>query len=182
MRKVLTKTFFNRKTLTVAQELLGKYLVRKIGKREVALKIIEVEAYDGPGDLASHASHGKTERNKIMFGPASNFYVYFTYGIHWMLNVVTGPKDYPAAILIRGAGDISGPARLTKFLRITGKMNNKPAEPMSGLWFEDRGELINKRNIKRTPRIGVNYAGEVWAKKPYRFVLKEKAPTFRKGT
>jgi DNA-3-methyladenine glycosylase len=173
MRKILTQAFFNRPTLTVARELLGKYLVRKISKREITLKISEVEVYAGPHDRASHASRGRTERNKIMFGPAGIFYIYFTYGIHWMLNIVTGPKNYPAAILIRGTREISGPARLTKFLKITGKLNNKPAKPISGLWFEDRGEAIPKNGVKRTPRIGVDYAGPLWAKKLYRFVIKK---------
>ncbi|MDP2598558.1 MAG: DNA-3-methyladenine glycosylase [Candidatus Liptonbacteria bacterium] len=107
--KILSRGFFNRPTLKVAKQLLGKYLVCRILSshndargRRIALMITEVEAYDGPRDMASHASRGETPRNKPMFGEAGNFYVYFTYGIHWMLNVVTGKKGYPAAVLIRG--------------------------------------------------------------------------------
>ena len=152
-------------TLKVAENLLGKYLVRKIGDKEIALKINEIEAYDGFEDKASHAHKGRTDRNKIMFGEAGNWYVYLVYGMHDMLNIVTGKKDYPAAILIRGAGDISWPGRLTKFLKIDKKLNGKSASVKTGLWFEDRGESIDKKKIKRTSRIGVNYAGSIWAKK-----------------
>lgn len=171
MRKILTEKFFNRSALKVAKELLGKFLVRRLGKKEIALMITEVEAYDGPKDKASHASRGKTERNKVMFGEAGNWYVYFTYGMHWMLNIVTGPKNYPAAVLIRGAGEISGPARLTKFLKIDKKFNGQPANKKTGLWIEDRGVKISPKIIKRNKRIGVAYAGD-WADKPYRFTLK----------
>lgn len=173
MRKMLTEEFFNRPALIVAEELLGCFLVRKIGKRLIKLKIIEVEAYDGPKDRASHASRGKTNRNMPMFGPAGKFYVYFTYGIHWMLNVVTGEKGYPAAILIRGADKVTGPARLTKFLKIEKSFNNKPANRKTGLWFENRGVKIDPKKIKKMPRVGVAYAGPVWSQKKYRFVLGE---------
>ena len=178
MSKILTQNFFNRSALTVAEELLGKYIVRKVdlpaqaGKKEIALMITEVEAYDGHADKASHASKGLTERNKPMFGPAGYFYVYFTYGLHWMFNVVTGPEKYPAAVLIRGTKDVVGPARLTKFLKIDKKFNNKKAEPKNGLWFEDRGDKISNKQISRTSRIGVAYAGPIWSKKKYRFLLK----------
>jgi len=178
---ILRKKFFNRPTAVVARELLGKYLVRKIRNREVALKITEVEAYDGLKDKASHASRGKTERNTPMFGPAGRFYVYFVYGIHWMLNIVTGKKGFPAAILIRSTAEISGPARLTKILRIGKSFNGKPALSKSGLWFENRGEIIHRGEIKKTPRIGVAYAGPVWSKKPYRFVLTKRKPLRRRA-
>lgn len=168
---ILEKSFFEKDTLEVAENLLGKYLVRKIGNKEVALKINEVEAYDGFADKASHAHKGKTERNKVMFGEAGNWYVYLVYGMHNMLNIVTGKKDYPAAVLIRGAGDIKGPGRLTKFLKIDKKLNDKKASVKTGLWFEDRGEVVDKKKIKRTSRIGVDYAGPIWTKKDYRFIL-----------
>ena len=173
MKKVLTQEFFNRPMLEVAKELLGKYLVRQIDGQDLVLPITEVEAYDGFEDRASHASRGMTARNEVMFGQAGCFYVYFTYGMHWMLNVVTGEKGYPAAVLIRSAGDISGPARLTKFLKIDKKLNGLKAEKRSGLWFEDRGLDLNIKKVVRTPRIGVAYAGPVWANKNYRFVYEQ---------
>lgn len=173
MRKILGKSFFEKSTLEIAENLLGKYLVRKIGNKEVALRINEIEAYDGFDDKASHAHRGKTERNKVMFGEAGNWYVYLVYGMHNMLNIVTGKENYPAAILIRGASDINGPGKLTKFLKIDKKLNSKNASVETGLWFEDRGEKIDKRKIKRVSRIGVDYAGPIWAKKDYRFVLSD---------
>jgi DNA-3-methyladenine glycosylase len=170
--KVLKSSFFNRPTLTVAEELLGKFLVRRIGKKTIGFMITEVEAYDGFKDKASHAHRGKTKRNEIMFGEAGHWYVYFTYGMHWMLNIVTGEKDYPAAVLIRGIEGVSGPARLTKFLNIDKKLHGEPARRKSGLWIEDRGIKIPTKEIQKTPRIGVSYAGPIWTQKPYRFVLK----------
>lgn len=179
MPKVLNQKFFDRPTLTVAEELLGKYLVRKLGEKNIALKITEVEGYDGPKDKASHAvlhrtgeyKASKTAGNAPMFGKAGRWYVYFTYGMHWMLNIVTGPKDYPAAILIRGTQEVNGPARLTKFLGIDKTLNKKSATKKTGLWFEDREEITSRKQIKRMPRVGVAYAGPVWSKKPYRFML-----------
>src|SRR3989344_3170907 len=109
-RKILKSCFFDRSSVIVAKDLLGKYLVRD----GVAYKIIETEAYEGLEDKASHASRGQTLRNTPMFGPPGTIYVYFTYGIHWMLNIVCGKEGYPSAILIRGVEGCIGPARLTK--------------------------------------------------------------------
>ena len=184
MKKRISKAFFDRPTLRVARELLGKCLVRRVRGRELVLVITEVEAYDGPRDLASHASRGRTPRTTIMFGEAGRFYAYFTYGMHWLVNVVTGPKDYPAAVLLRGGVLISdaaspkvikGPARLTKALRIDGALNQKRATPESGLWFEDRGITVRKNAITATKRIGVDYAGPVWASKEYNFSVSPQA-------
>lgn len=195
MRKVLGKSFFERSALEVAEDLLGKFLVKQEKGKEKAYMITEVEAYDGFEDKASHAHKGKTARNEIMFGEAGYWYVYLVYGMHNMLNIVTGKKDYPAAVLIRGVEEInpirsqnkkfcrnqkfltsyrtSGPGKLTKFLKIDRKFNKKKAERKTGLWIEDRGIKIKKSEIKKTPRIGVDYAGEC-AKKLYRFVLIKK--------
>lgn len=177
MRKVLTQEFFNRSATTVAKELLGKFLVRKIEgnpstglrAREIALMITETEAYDGFKDQASHAHRGKTARNAVMFGEPGTIYVYFTYGMHWMLNLVCAEAEYPAAVLVRGAGGVVGPARLTKFLQIDKTLNAKTLGKTAGLWVEDRGVKISQKNISAGPRIGVAYAG-LWAKKPWRFI------------
>lgn len=176
MYKKIEQEYFNQKTVKIARNLLGKYLVRRIGNNVIAKMITEVEAYDGPRDKASHASRGRTERTKIMFGDPGHFYVYLCYGMHWMLNIVTGPRDFPAAILIRATEDINGPARLTKFLKIDSTLNGKPVGEKCGLWLEDRGMKINRRYIKKGPRIGVAYAGPYWAGKHYRFWLDCKAP------
>jgi DNA-3-methyladenine glycosylase len=179
MRKTLPASFFDRPTLVVAQELLGKYLVREYHGQVAALMITEVEAYDGPKDMASHARRGITPRTTIMYGGPGYFYVYFTYGIHWMLNVVTGTKGYPAAILIRAGMQedgtlVIGPARLTKNLKIDRTRNGKPAVKKTGLWFEDRGIDMKGYKIVRSKRVGVDYAGEIWANKLYNLKLKRK--------
>jgi DNA-3-methyladenine glycosylase len=134
--------------------------------------VTETEAYTGPNDLASHASRGRTERNEVMFGPPGTFYVYFVYGMHWMLNVVTGPVGYPAAVLIRSVEGLTGPGRLTKALAITGKLNRQMASKETGVWFSEAPILSNRR-VSRSPRIGVNYAGLTWSAKPYRFTLEQ---------
>ncbi len=176
MRKILAKSFFERDTVVVAKELIGKFMVRKVGGREVFAKIVETEAYDGMEDKAAHSSRGRTPRNEVMFGEAGRFYVYFVYGMHWMLNVTCGKKDFPAAVLIRGveADDLrlNGPAKLTKFLKIDQSFNGKRATFESGLWFEDRGVKVGRERIVSSKRIGVEYAGE-WAEKLFRFYLKE---------
>ncbi len=177
-RKILKTDFFEQDTLVVAQELLGKFLV--VGNK--AFMITEVEAYDGYEDKASHASRGKTERTAVMFGEAGRWYVYLIYGMYYMLNIVTGPKDYPAAILIRGAVDENGPSgwaskkydgpgKLTKALGVTKKFNNQVARKKTGLYIEDRGIKIPQNKIKKSARIGVNYAGPVWSKKEWRFYI-----------
>ena len=171
MRDVLRKSFFERDAVTVARELLGKYLVHRIQEKEVAVMITEVEAYDGFDDQASHAYKGKTKRNEVMFGEAGRWYVYLVYGMYEMLNIVTGAQGYPSAVLIRGTDGIVGPGRLTKFLQISRAHNGITAVRKNALWIEDRGVVIPKQKIKRTARVGVDYAG-VWAQKKYRFVIK----------
>lgn len=171
LRKVLKKKFFDRPTLIVAKDLLGKFLVREVKGEIIASMITEVEAYDGLKDMASHARRGVTPRNKIMFGHPGIWYVYFTYGMHWMVNIITGPENYPAGVLIRGVEGVSGPGRVTKYFRIDRDLNGKRAEPKENLWLEDRGTKIEPKKIKRTPRVGIDHAGPVWAKKKYRFTI-----------
>lgn len=172
---ILKKKFFERSTIMIAKELLGKFLVlrrptSKLRRRTSCFMITEVEAYDGPHDKASHAHRGKTARNEPMFGEAGIWYVYFTYGMHFMLNIVTDKKGYPAAILIRGVEGVNGPGRLTKFLKINKKFNNTPANKKTGLWIEDFGVRLKKSQIKTSPRIGVPYAKE-WKDEYFRFYL-----------
>lgn len=152
---------------------MGKYLVRKIGKTEIALPITEVEAYFGFEDEGSHAFRGETTRTKVMFGEAGHFYIYLIYGMYEMLNIVVDKEKFPAALLIRGVEGYSGPGKLTKFLRIDRKLNNTKASKESGLWIEDRGLRPKDKEILKTPRIGISYASPKWQKKPYRFVWKK---------
>ena len=133
--------------------------------------IIETEAYEGTHDLACHSARGRTARTEVMFGPAGRFYIYRIYGLHWMLNVVTGDVGDAAAVLIRGVDHVSGPGRVAASLRIDGSFNDCKAVPETGLWFEDVGRIVPTRRIERTPRIGVHYAGPVWSAKELRFVL-----------
>lgn len=161
-------------TVAHARSLLGMQLVvtDAIGRAVSRHTIVETEAYDGPGDLACHASKGRTRRTEVMFGPPGHWYVYFVYGMHEMLNLVTGPADYPAAVLIRGLGDVTGPGRLTKRLGIDRRLNGLPAHPASGLYLADSGLRFADAQIETTPRIGVDYAGPDWSQRPYRFVAK----------
>lgn len=168
----LKEDFFNRPVLEVAEDLIGARLI-KDGR---ALTITELEAYDGPNDLACHASKGCTKRTRVMYGAAGVFYVYLCYGMYWMLNIVTGPAGYPAALLIRGAGDFNGPGKLTKALGIDGSYNGLPATPKTGLYFAPPETRPHKKLIQTAPRIGVSYAGPVWANKPYRYLLTEGKP------
>ena len=163
--------FFRRDAKVVARALLGKALVTSHGKTVSSHTITETEAYVGPHDLASHSARGRTNRNAPMFGPPGTLYIYRIYGLHWMLNVVTGEVGYPAAVLIRSVEAITGPGRLTRGLGITDRLNGQMASRQAGLGFVDRGDRIASRRILRTARIGVAYAGEVWAAKEYRFVL-----------
>jgi DNA-3-methyladenine glycosylase len=170
VRMVLGPDFFDRRTLTVARDLIGKFLVRRIDGEEVAVMITETEAYDGVRDKGSHARRGQTPRNTPMYGAPGGIYVYFTYGMHYMLNLVTREPGYPSAVLIRGAGEVVGPARLTKALAIDRSVNDRPLGVATGLWVEDRGVRVRPREIERTPRIGIPYA-EDYIDKPWRFVL-----------
>ncbi|MCC7083945.1 MAG: DNA-3-methyladenine glycosylase [Pirellulales bacterium] len=168
---IIEQSFFARPALTVAKELLGKYLVRRVGKRKIIAPINEVEAYIGPRDLACHGRFGRTLRTEVMFGPGGRWYVYLCYGIHWMLNVVTDEPGHPAAVLLRGAGKFNGPGKLTKGLRIDRRLNATEIAESTGLWIEDHGIVVRKSQIERTPRIGVDYAGP-WKDKLYRFTMK----------
>ena len=169
--RVLTSEFFERPADRVARELLGAMLVVRAANGGLTRHVIfETEAYLGAHDLACHGSRGLTKRNATMFGPAGHWYVYLCYGMHWMLNVVTGKEGVPAAVLIRGAGEHVGPGRLTKGLGIDRSFDGQPASRRAGLWLEASGIALPRRLIERTPRIGVGYAEE-WAEKPLRFVV-----------
>ena len=166
----LSRDFFDRPADRVARELLGAWLVARSSEGLRRLVVTETEAYLGAHDLACHGRTGPTKRNATMFGPAGRWYVYLCYGMHWMLNVVAGPEGVPAAVLIRGAGEFSGPGRVTKGLGIDRSLDGTVASRRGTLWFETPGVRVPPRRILRTPRIGVGYAGE-WAGKPLRFVF-----------
>jgi DNA-3-methyladenine glycosylase len=166
----LEKYFFQRDVLEVAPNLIGKYLVRYFGKGKIERrKIIEVEAYKGENDKASHARFGKTPRNKIMWEEGGLIYVYFVYGMYWMLNIVTGKKNNPQAVLIRGVEGINGPGKLGKWISLDKTFYGEDLGKSRRIWVEDLSD--NKTcKIKTAERVGVSYAGS-WAKKKWRFIL-----------
>ncbi len=169
------KVIQSENTVALAKWLLGKVLVTAGPDGVVRrARICEVEAYHGEDDKACHASKGRTRRTEVLYATGGVWYVYLCYGMHELLNIVTGPADHPSAILIRGVEGIVGPGRLTRALGINRRFNARPAEPATGLWLEDDGFVVPRGAINTTPRIGVDYAGAVWAAKPWRFFY---APT-----
>ena len=166
--KKLPLDFFKRDVLDVAPELLGKYLVRKTPEKTFRLTITEVEAYRGEEDLACHASKGRTKRTEIMYSQGGYLYVYLIYGMYWMLNIVTGPENFPQAVLIRGVEGFNGPGKLTGNLNIEKSFQGENLSTSERIWIESNDESFN---YITTPRIGINYAGEIWKNKPWRFLL-----------
>ncbi len=177
------KVFQNKNTVVVARGLLGKLLVRARPDGSIDRgRIVEVEVYHGIEDLACHASRGRTARTEVMFAPGGVWYVYLCYGMHELLNLVTGPAGHPAAVLIRGLDTVTGPGRLTRALEIDRRLNARPAAPDSGLWLEDDGFRPASSSVRATPRIGVDYAGPVWSAKKWRFVIASTSPTSRSAS
>ena len=173
METVLGPDFFERPTLEVARDLLGKLLVREKGGRRLGGRLVEVEAYCGPEDLAAHSSRGLTPRTRVMYGPPGHAYVYLVYGMHHCLNFVTRPQGIPQAVLIRalepdpGTGRCSGPGLVCRALEIDRSLNGAPLRPPE-LFVVDDGRPAGR--VFQTPRIGVDYSGE-WRGLPWRFCL-----------
>jgi DNA-3-methyladenine glycosylase len=172
MSRRLDHAFYRRPALTVARDLLGMTLCRKLPEGGVMRgSIVEVEAYDGPRDRASHAFRGLTPRTAPMFEAGGIVYVYLVYGMHHCLNIVTGPAGYPAAVLLRAAdvpGGVtaSGPGRLSRAFSVDRSLDGASLLGRE-LWLEE-GERVPDRGVRRTARIGVDYAG-AWARRKYRF-------------
>ncbi|MBI3304971.1 DNA-3-methyladenine glycosylase [Candidatus Parcubacteria bacterium] len=173
----LSPKFFARPTLTVARELLGKNLVVLRRGRRCVGRITETEAYIGEDDPACHARFGRTKRSEVLYWRPGTLYVYFTYGMHWLLNIVTERPDFPAAVLIRAVEPMDGilegvrtdgPARFTKAFGIDSTFHGTVVGKK--LWVEDDGFKISPDAIKTGPRVGVAYAGKAkdW---PWRFRL-----------
>lgn len=182
----IRRSFYEQNTLEVARQLLGKYLVRQHAEGATVGRIVETEAYVGPEDKACHAARGRTPRTEVMFGEPGHAYVYFIYGFHYMLNIVTEREGFPAAVLIRAVEPVrgirlmkrrrgtdeprklaSGPGKLCQAFAIDRTLNGGD---MCGnvLYVRDGGEPPPK--IITTPRIGVDYAAE-WKHKPFRFLI-----------
>jgi len=183
----LPQEFYDRPTLTVARELLGMRLVRVLEGIRLSGIIIETEAYIGETDLGCHAKAGQTQRNAVMYGPPGHAYVYFTYGMHWMLNAVSEREGFPAAVLLRAiqplegqevislrrqGRDSLGPAKLTQALSIDGACNGIDlSDPRSGLWIE-AGLALAERAIMTSPRVGLYTVPEPWKSIAWRFRVK----------
>lgn len=173
MPSVLPRSFYARGTLTVARELLGMHLVHSHAGQQQVGRIVEVEAYKGPADLAAHSSRGRTQRTEVMFGPPGHAYVYLIYGFWNCLNVVTASDGVPHAVLIRALEPIEsidntthGPGLLCRALGIDRTLNGSDLLG-ERLWIE-KPRHYRKPRIARATRIGVDYAGD-WAHKPWRF-------------
>lgn len=182
----VTRLFYARPTIEVARQLLGKHLVRRHPAGATIGRIVETEAYVGPQDKACHASRGRTARTEVMFGAPGRAYVYFIYGFHYMLNIVTEQENFPAAVLIRAVEPVrgillmkrrrrneelenltSGPGKLCQAFAIDRSLNGSD---LCGeiLYVRDAGEPVAE--IVRTPRIGVDYA-DSWKDEPLRFFI-----------
>ena len=185
----LKQPFFARDTLKVARDLLGARLVRiEDGKRASGI-IVETEAYRGEDDLGCHCSSGRTERTAVMYGPPGYSYVYFVYGMHWLLNFVTESEGFPGAVLIRAiipdegqeiiaarregrprSEWTNGPAKLCQAMGITGQLNNHNICHPDASIFVERGREIPDKLVSTTPRVGLDSVPEPWKTIPWRFV------------
>src|SRR2546428_300787 len=176
MRK-LGRTFYDRDTIVVARELLGKYVVHQSRGVKRIGRIVEVEAYLGPHDLAAHSARGLTDRTKVMFGPPGHAYVYFIYGMYYCMNVVTEREGHASAVLLRALepvknleGRTQGPGLLCKAMGIDKRLNGRDLE--SDNFFIAAPAAAEPFTIVKRPRVGVDYARH-WAKKHLRFYIKD---------
>lgn len=186
----LERCFYERETLEVSKDLLGKYIVHNVADGRTMGKIVEVEAYIGPEDPACHAYKGKcTNRTKVMFGQGGHAYVYLIYGVYYCMNIVTSQESYPEAVLIRAIEPIDGLERMKK-RRGTDKLLNLCSGPgklcaamgiskiQNGIdlcgetLYLLEGERISPECIVSTPRINIDYAGE-GRTYPWRFIIKD---------
>lgn len=162
---------FNRPTLRVARDLLGKYIVRPRG---VAAMISEVEAYKGPRDRAAHSYGGRrTPRVEALYAEGGTAYVYLVYGLHWMLNFSTAGLGKPEGVLIRAVvaegKAVIGPGCVTRFLDVDGRLDHEDTITSKRLWIEDRGVRVPTSQVRTSPRVGIDFAGPYWAARPWRF-------------
>jgi DNA-3-methyladenine glycosylase len=164
----LYDNFFERDVLEVAPELIGKIIVLRRDFENLSFVITEVEAYRGTEDQASHARFGKTSRNAIMFESGGRIYVYFIYGMYWMINIVTGIRGQPQAVLIRGIDGIKGPGKVARTLGIDKSFYGENLTGSDRIWIEDSGL---QPAIVQQPRYGINYAGEPWKSMPWRYIM-----------
>jgi DNA-3-methyladenine glycosylase len=166
----LSRNFFTRDVLIVAPELIGKIIKIKTDKGQETFRITETEAYRGEEDLACHAKKGKTARTAPMYETGGILYIYLVYGMHWMLNVVTEKKDNPQAVLIRGIEAYNGPGKLTKRMGINKDFNYLDICKSEVFQILDDGF---SPKIKTGKRVGIDYAGEIYKNKAWRYFQSE---------
>ncbi len=156
--------FYHRPCVEVARDLVGKVLVHN----GLCLRISETEAYCGESDTACHASRGRTKRTEVMYMEAGTVYIYLCYGMHWMLNIVTGEAEQPEAVLIRACAEANGPGKLTKRLGITGELNRDNVVSSDAVWIGEDGFSCE---ISTAKRVGIGYASQEDQEKLWRFVM-----------
>lgn len=160
--------FFHRECLEVARDLVGKRLVRQLDGTQIVFRISETEAYCGEQDTACHAHKGRTKRTEVLYAPAGTIYIYLCYGIHWLLNIVTGEEGVPQAVLIRACAEADGPGKLTKKLQIAGALNRGSILTSEELWIADDGCRFE---ILTDKRVGIGYASAEDQARLWRFKL-----------
>jgi DNA-3-methyladenine glycosylase len=171
MERLMTD-FYKQDAVTLAGKLLGKVLVRISEDGTVNRYIItETEAYFGAEDLACHASKGRTRRTEILYSQGGYLYVYLIYGMYWMLNIVTGAENHPEAVLIRGINELIGSGKVGRKLEIDKSFYGENLITSNRIWLENAPDMTD---FLTAPRIGIDYAGDVWKNKNWRFLLKTK--------
>jgi len=167
----LKEDFYQQDAVTIAEKLLGKTLMRVWDNGTTSkYRITETEAYLGEEDKACHASKGKTTRTEIMYSEGGQVYVYLIYGMYWMLNIVTGPENHPQAVLIRGIDNIFGSGKVGRELKIDKSFYGENLLNSNRIWIEKAPDEIV---FNTATRVGVDYAGDEWKNKPWRFTLRQ---------
>lgn len=176
----LKAAFYARDVLDVAPDLIGKILVRRLPTgEELRYRITETEAYRGEEDTGCHAKSGKTNRTAPMYEAGGRTYVYLCYGIHYLINAVTGEAGRPQAALLRGVEGYYGPARLTKAMQITKDLNNVDLTTSDEIWIEDDGTAPDYVTGKR---IGIDYADDFYRNIEWRFTAPSEIKPKRNST
>lgn len=197
----LERKFFSRDTILVAKEMLGKHIVRKFGNKNIVGKIVEVEAYIGPEDRASHAYKGRrTKRNEAEYLVGGHIYIYLVYGMYWQFNISTSGEGIPECVLIRALEPVTdaeisvlgnnslavygtgvsreiknlanGPGKLCRYLKVDKSFYGVDMCTSRDIWLEDRGEKIIPRDIVSAARVGIDYARPYWSRRKWRFYIK----------
>lgn len=168
--KRLKASFYRRGALEVAPELVGKWLCRQTEDGVMRVQITETEAYVGEDDTACHASRGRTPRTEVMYAAGGVAYIYLCYGIHHLLNIVTGEAESPEGVMIRAVEGANGPGKLTRLLGITRDLNRENLVASKAFWVEDDGGVYS---YSTAPRVGIDYAAPDDRDRHWRFILKQ---------